>query len=165
MPPSNKPAIELKTMSEDAYQDYYQSSVEDYAQQMAAAGNVSQQEARAASQNQFSQLLPQGLNSDGQHLMSIWDLERQRVVGMVWVGERMRGETRQAVIYDIRVDENQRGRGYGTQTLRAVEKLVRGLGLTEIWLHVFGQNVGARRLYERLGYEITNVTMRKPLEA
>lgn len=165
MAPSSKPSIELQPMSEEAYQSYYQVSIADYAQQIAAAGNVSKQEALKASEDQFSQLLPQGLLTEGQHMMAIWDLERELVVGKVWVGERPRGETRQAVIYDIRVDEDLRGRGYGTQTLKAVEELVRTLGLTEIWLHVFGHNVGARRLYERFGYKITNLTMRKSLKS
>ena len=97
--------------------------------------------------------------------MSIWDLESDRAVGIIWVGERKRGDINQAVIYDIRVDEDLRGQGYGTQALEAVEELARQLGLTEIWLHVFGHNTGARRLYDRQGYEITNVTMRKKLEA
>lgn len=163
MTQADQPEIELKPMSEPAYQDYYQASVAEYAQELAAAGNVSAQDAQAASENQFSELLPEGLKSIGQHLMSIWDSENQRVVGMIWLGERNRGDTNQAVIYDIRVDESLRGQGYGTQTLQAAEEFVQRLGLTEIWLHVFGHNTSARRLYDRLGYEITNVTMCKKL--
>jgi len=60
--------------------------------------------------------------------------------------------------------EDLRGQGYGTQTLQAVEDMVRQMGISEIWLHVFGHNTGARRLYERLGYEVTNVSMCKKME-
>ena len=157
--------IELRPMSNQVFEAYYQESIDHYAQEMISAGNVSQVEARAASEKQFSDLLPDGLDSTGQHIFSIWDPGIKREVGIVWVGERKRGDLTQAVIYDVRVQENLRGQGYGTQALRAVEDLIRDMGISEIWLHVFGHNTGARLLYERLGYEISNVTMRKKLGA
>jgi ribosomal protein S18 acetylase RimI-like enzyme len=39
----------------------------------------------------------------------------------------------------------------------------RRLELSGIGLHVFGHNAGARLLYERLGYETTNLNMFKTL--
>jgi ribosomal protein S18 acetylase RimI-like enzyme len=156
--------IELQPMSKEAFKKYYDASVVEYAREMAAAGNVSQEEARAASEKQFADLLPDGLESPGQHIFTIWDQQNERSVGMVWLGERAHGQTSQAVIYDIRVDEGLRGQGYGSAALQAVEEVVQDLDLPEIWLHVFGHNTGARRLYDRLGYEVTNVTMRKKLQ-
>jgi ribosomal protein S18 acetylase RimI-like enzyme len=156
--------IELRPMSSRAFEAYLQMSIEEYAQEMVSARNVSQEDAQEASEKQFSELLPDGLDSTGQHLLSIWDPGSAKDVGVLWVGERERGEMLQAVIYDIRVMEDLRGQGYGTQTLQAVEDMVRQMGISEIWLHVFGHNTGARRLYERLGYEITNVSMCKTLE-
>jgi GNAT superfamily N-acetyltransferase len=156
--------IELRPMSSQAFEAYYQMSIEEYAQDMVSARNVSQKDARESSEKQFSELLPDGLDSADQHLLSIWDPGSEKDVGVLWVGERERGETPQAVIYDIRVLEHMRGQGYGTQTLQAVEEMVRQMGIYEIWLHVFGHNTGARRLYERLGYEVTNVSMCKKLE-
>jgi ribosomal protein S18 acetylase RimI-like enzyme len=155
--------IELRPMSPQIYQAYYDSSVTEYAEELVKAGNVSADNAQAATEKTFSQLLSNGLDTTGQHLMSIWDPKSESNVGMVWVGEREQGGKRQAVIYDIRVNEELRGKGFGTQTLRALEKMVHDMGLSEIWLHVYGHNTGARRLYERMGYEVTNVTMRKKI--
>jgi hypothetical protein len=45
----------------------------------------------------------------------------------------------------------------------AMEAEVKAMGLDRISLHVFGHNPGARRLYEKLGYETTNVYMAKQL--
>lgn len=156
--------IDLRPMSDQDYKEYYGDSIVQYAQDMASAGNVSPEEAQAASEKQFNDLLPKGLDSAGQHLMTIWDVENERCVGMVWVGERKRRDVSQAVIYDIRVAEDLRGQGYGTQALEAVEAKVHEMGFPEIWRHVFGHNTGARKMYERLGYEVANVTMRKNLE-
>jgi ribosomal protein S18 acetylase RimI-like enzyme len=150
-------------MSPQIYDKYLETSVTQYAEELVKAGNVSTENAQAASEKTFSKLLTDGLDTTGQHLMTIWDLESDCDVGMVWVGERELDGGRQAVIYDIRVKEELRGRGYGTQTLRAVEAMAEDLGLFEIWLHVYGHNTSARRLYDRLGYEVTNVTMRKKL--
>jgi GNAT superfamily N-acetyltransferase len=151
-------------MSSQVFKAYYQMSIEEYALEMVSARNISQEYAREASEKQFSELLPDGLDSAGQHLLTIWDPGCEKDVGTLWVGERERGEMLQAVIYDIRVLEDLRGQGYGTQTLQAAEEMVRQMGISEIWLHVFGHNTGARRLYERLGYEVTNVSMCKKLE-
>jgi ribosomal protein S18 acetylase RimI-like enzyme len=45
----------------------------------------------------------------------------------------------------------------------ALEARVISMGLDVISLHVFGHNRAARSLYEKLGYETTNVYMSKKL--
>ena len=58
-----------------------------------------------------------------------------------------------------------RRRGYGEQAMAAIEDKVRELGLDTIDLHVFGFNTAARALYEKMGYSVTDVNMRKRLIA
>jgi len=58
------------------------------------------------------------------------------------------------------------GRGEGARALAtaafaALEGEARARGLAGIGLHVFGHNPGARALYEKLGYETTNLHMFK----
>lgn len=49
--------------------------------------------------------------------------------------------------------EEDRGRGYGTDALRALVAFGFGqLRLERIWLDVYAGNPGARRLYERVGF-------------
>ena len=45
-----------------------------------------------------------------------------------------------------------RGQGTGTRLLAAAEDLARVNGFEEMSIQVYGQNTGAVRLYERLGY-------------
>ena len=45
----------------------------------------------------------------------------------------------------------------------ALEEEARRFGLTALALHVFGHNTAARALYEGIGYQITNINMRKDL--
>jgi RimJ/RimL family protein N-acetyltransferase len=42
-----------------------------------------------------------------------------------------------------------------------MEEVVKIAGLNVIGLHVFGYNTGARAMYEKLGFEVTDVMMRK----
>ena len=58
------------------------------------------------------------------------------------------------------IAQHQR-RGYATEAFAALEGEARSRGLAGIGLHVFGHNPGARALYEKLGYEATNINMFK----
>jgi ribosomal protein S18 acetylase RimI-like enzyme len=45
------------------------------------------------------------------------------------------------------------GQGIGSRLLMAAEDLARSAGFTEMSIQVYGQNIGAVRLYERHGYK------------
>jgi ribosomal protein S18 acetylase RimI-like enzyme len=47
--------------------------------------------------------------------------------------------------------------------MRALEGEAKRLGFKKLGLHVFGHNMIARGLYEKLGYAITNLNMAKSL--
>jgi ribosomal protein S18 acetylase RimI-like enzyme len=64
-------------------------------------------------------------------------------------------------LWDIWVNESDRGRGVGREVLALVEAEVRRLHGMSVGLSVFGSNDQARRLYERSGYEVVSVRMRK----
>jgi RimJ/RimL family protein N-acetyltransferase len=86
------------------------------------------------------------------------------VVGHVWLGDRnTRNEGRVAFVYEIRIDAEQRGRGYGRDAMLLLEDKARALGLDRIELNVFGGNEVARGLYRSLGYEERAVMMGKKL--
>ncbi|HET7142394.1 MAG TPA: GNAT family N-acetyltransferase, partial [Anaerolineales bacterium] len=61
------------------------------------------------------------------------------------------------------IEERFRGKGYGKSLMLLLEEKAREMGLKSLELHVFGSNHIARNLYEAIGYEITNVLMRKTL--
>ena len=82
---------------------------------------------------------------------------------MLWFAIETRQQKAIALIYNIIIDEAFRQRGYGKQAMQALEVEVQRLGVDEIRLHVFGNNTVARKLYQNMGYEETNVMMRKVL--
>lgn len=74
-------------------------------------------------------------------------------------------------IHDIAVLPDRRGRGIGHALLDAVEERARADGCCKITLEVLDDNLGARRLYENVGYgdggpgagDTTTLFMQKPL--
>lgn len=59
-----------------------------------------------------------------------------------------------AYLYSLRVMEMFQGQGIGTRLIQMAEGLIRDRGLEWVTIAVGKQNIGALRLYERLGYEI-----------
>jgi [ribosomal protein S18]-alanine N-acetyltransferase len=75
-----------------------------------------------------------------------------RPVGLVSINER---EERAGFLHLFALDvaEPLRRRGIGTRLIGRVETEARARGLAGVYLEVGTDNVTARRLYERLGYE------------
>jgi ribosomal protein S18 acetylase RimI-like enzyme len=109
--------------------------------------------------------LPDGVATKDHTLYDIEDEALGSKVGMIWLGRIMQGTKPAMFIYDFVIDEAHRRKGYGEQALLAAEVQAKALGYDTIALHVFGHNHAARALYEKLGYEITNVNMAKKLTA
>lgn len=68
-----------------------------------------------------------------------------------------------AVQVGVAVREDRRGAGIGTTLMRFAERWATQHGRTMLVLSAAFANSGARRLYERLGYEPYGVIMRKSL--
>jgi ribosomal protein S18 acetylase RimI-like enzyme len=84
-------------------------------------------------------------------------------VGVLWLGLSYPRDD-SVWIYDIEVDAEHRGKGFGRLLLAAAEEEARRAGATAMGLQVFGANAVARGLYESAGYEPVSIVMRKPLD-
>jgi len=82
------------------------------------------------------------------------------VVGFLWIAPQSEGSDAWWV-FDIAVEENHRGAGYGRAAMQLAEKAAAEHGASTLGLNVFGYNTVARGLYDSLGYETTAVQMRK----
>ena len=157
--------VRLVPMNEAEYQAYIDTAIREYAEDKVQAGNWQPEEALERSAQDFHKLLPAGVTTRDQYLYNIEDETLGTKVGIIWLARIMQGAQPIMFIYDFRIDEPFRRKGYGEQALRAAEERAKALGLDTIALHVFGFNHGARALYEKLGYEITNINMAKKLAA
>lgn len=151
--------VTLQPMKQEDFPQYLEHAVENYAKDKIASGNWSEEEGLELSKKEFNKLLPGGVNSKGNFLYSIFH-DQQRV-GMIWLAHPYKEN--EGYIYDFSILDNYQGQGYGKGAMKELEKIAKELGMIKIELHVFGQNQVARNLYEKMGYEITNVIMAKSI--
>jgi ribosomal protein S18 acetylase RimI-like enzyme len=156
--------VRLAPMTEAAYARYMETAVKDYAQAHVDAGDCDAEDALALAQADYDTLLPEGLRSKDNYLLSIHAGDSGEPVGIIWFAVRQHLKKKSAFIYDFAIRPEFRRKGYGADTLREVETLIAGMGIRRIGLNVMGWNHAARALYETLGYQVTGMGMRKLLE-
>jgi ribosomal protein S18 acetylase RimI-like enzyme len=151
----------LIPMTQPEFDAFLEQAIPEYAEDNVKAGYWGQEEALEKSRKEFEQLLPQGLKSENHYLYTLYD--GNDAVGIIWMRANVDRPTRSGFIFDVRIDEKSRGKGYGKQIMLLLEEKARELGLKSLALHVFGSNQVARGLYEKLGYEVSSLNVTKPL--
>lgn len=114
--------------------------------------------------DELAWLLPRGRLSPG-HLLWTADADGQQV-GFVWLHERRRSDGDHAFGYQLEVAEHLRGRGYGRAVLAEAERECRRRGVRSVRLVLSSpgsSGLGARSFYEQAGFEVTALSMGKPL--
>jgi ribosomal protein S18 acetylase RimI-like enzyme len=127
------------------------------------SGNWLPEEAKRRSREEHTQWLPDGFTSANQHLYTI-QLDGVPV-GDLWLSTGTGTVLGVGFIYDLFINEEFRRQGIATEAMRLLEREAYALGLSNLALHVFGGNLVGSALYEKLGYEITNINMSKSLSA
>lgn len=152
--------VTLRSMTQAEYDAFDGPMWEDYAKEGARNVGMSIEEARAFAAKQRAELLPDGLLTEGQRFWIVENADHQRV-GILWV--QLRAAQHETFIYNIEMEPAERGKGYGRQTLEALEAEVRPLGFTKISLSVFGDNTVAMNLYRKIGYQTVATAMKKDI--
>jgi ribosomal protein S18 acetylase RimI-like enzyme len=104
------------------------------------------------------------LSRPGNRIVIAEDEQGERL-GLLWFGINRNLVTGQeeAWIYNISVVPEHRGRGIGRVLMEHAEALARDGGFPILGLMVSSHNARARRLYEHLHFEASNIVMRKRL--
>lgn len=154
--------LRLRPMTHEEVSSWMDTAREAFAVERMEAGEP-EQAARHIADAQYADYFPGGRPAHRHELMVLE--EDGARVGMVWVGPHpRRPEASEAAwLYNIEIDRDRRGRGFGRAALRLVEAHLGRSGITELGLNVFGHNEVARRLYATAGYREAAVTMVKKL--
>lgn len=155
--------VELRPMTRERYDPWSVRSIAAYVTQVADSGLLPPDDARQKAERDFASLLPGGLDSPGARLWTAHDPEDGDEVGILWVGLTERSDGPFAYIYDIAVGAAKRRRGYGRGLMLAAHATLHAEGAAEMGLNVFGQNLGARALYDDLGYRAVATTFSRDL--
>ncbi|SFD40565.1 Protein N-acetyltransferase, RimJ/RimL family [Lentibacillus persicus] len=153
--------ITFQPMDEEQFNAYYATKLHAYAREHVKAGNWDKGEALEKAEKQFKLLLPEGVETEDHHLFIIKNDDES--IGTIWLYVKQTGQDKQAFIYDVELDENQRGKGYGTRTMAALEEYAKSQSISRIGLHVFAHNERALKLYQKMGYETKSYQMSKTI--
>src|SRR5512139_2701605 len=114
--------VRLVPMKETEYQSFLDLAIREYAEDKVRAGNWQPEEALERSGQDFQKLLPAGVATRDHYLYDIEDEALGTKVGMIWLARVRQGAHPIMFIYDFRIDEPFRRKGYGEQALRAAEE-------------------------------------------
>ncbi|EDE9629183.1 GNAT family N-acetyltransferase [Listeria monocytogenes] len=147
-------------MTASDLEDFLSTAITDYANEKVEAGIWDEEEALAKSQDSFNKLLYDGITTPNEYLYSIISGEK---IGYIWFHVDETRSGKHAFIYDFVIFEAFRGKGFGTKTLEALDALAKEMQITKIELHVFAHNQTAIGLYNKVGFQNTDITMAKYL--
>ena len=150
--------VKLVLMNSEEYQKYITSAIKSYAKEKVLSGNWNQEESIRKAEEEYTRLLPKGEKTESNFLYNI--LNDDKAIGVLWLARKSEKE---GFIYDINILEQYQGFGYAKEAMKQIEIVGKELGMNKIGLHVFGHNKVARGLYDKLGYQTTNVLMEKEI--
>jgi len=153
--------VKLVPMDPADYPAYLENSIREYAEDKVKSGQWKESESLEKSRGEFLHLLPDGVHTKNEFIYSIVNEETNQKIGILWVEIKMEESPRRAFGYDFIVYESYRGKGFGKQALQALDKILISMDVESMGLHVFGHNTTAFELYKKMGFEITNINMRK----
>jgi ribosomal protein S18 acetylase RimI-like enzyme len=133
-----------------------------YAEDLRDARGMTADAAAAEAAEATRAILPDGVRTD-RALVRAARVDG-RTVGWVWVMlPGVGGRPEMAWLYNIDIDPDHQGKGYGRALMLAVEAELRRLGVATWGLNVFGGNTRAVGLYESLGFRVTSQQMAKTI--
>ncbi|MFI8767085.1 GNAT family N-acetyltransferase [Streptomyces sp. NPDC053792] len=160
-PPALPEGVEVRPMTGDEYEAWEARAKEGFAQSWIDRG-VPEDQARTKAEDSHRKYLSDGLATPGVAIHVV--VRDGRPAGFLWTGRiELEPGRWAAFVYDIEVDAEQRGRGYGRALMLLAERVAHEAGDTRLGLHVFAGNTPAIRLYESLGYRTTYVNSAKTL--
>jgi GNAT superfamily N-acetyltransferase len=150
----------LVELSPDELTAWLPGSLASYVEDRVEAGEPRAVAERIA-REQRNRTFPGGKPAEGHHLFRV--VVAGEPVGIVWLGPSFSGDDAERYLYQVEIDEDRRGQGFGRAAMRAAEAWTVAQGARRLSLNVFGFNDVARSLYDSLGYVVSATNMYRAL--
>ena len=152
--------ILLRPLTDAEFPAYAAYFVPDYAADLAANSGLTPLQAHAAAAQDLSQSLPQGPQTPGQILLAITNAQ-DLLQGYLWY--ELQDNSRRAFCSTFHILPQFQGLGLASQALAAWQSRVQAEGATTLRLRVAPDNPRARHVYAKAGFQVSGITMTKPL--
>lgn len=156
--------MKLVDLNQTDFDKYLKRAISDYAKDKVKAGNFPEKNALELSRTGYEKLLPEGLQTKDHQFFSIFDDANNRKIGIIWIKLNLENGIREVWLYDFLIFEEFRRQGFGRRSLELLDKKAEELNADKVSLHVFGHNTAAISLYEKSGFQTTNINMAKFLK-
>jgi len=150
-----------RPMNADRLPEWIERSNAEYIDELVVAGRT-REDAKAHAGKFMVPTFPDGNVAPGHAVFDVLD-DAGATVGYLWIGTDTSEDPAAWWVWDIAIDADQRGHGYGRAVMLLGEEYAHLHGASTLGLNVFGSNAVARSLYESLGYETSALQMRKHL--
>jgi ribosomal protein S18 acetylase RimI-like enzyme len=156
-------SIRLRPLRDEEIPGFIEGLHDEYVRGLIEDAAMSPQEAEEKATSDHAALFPGRKPQTDHHMYVVEDESGDPVGHLFWAKRSAPGSGPRAFLYQIRIDERFRGRGYGREAMELLEDEVRAEGLPGVDLNVWGRNDLARSLYRKLGFEERAVFMTKEL--
>ena len=141
----------IRPMTAAEFDAFYRWSRENHARELMDEQNLSREAAMAEAEAELARMLPRGMDTADNHLMTI---EAGEPVGFLWTLHEETDGKKQSFLCDLAIWVPHRRRGYARAALARMEQLAAEAGCLQSVLFVSDRNEAARALYEKCGYQI-----------
>lgn len=151
----------LVPLDAQRFPSWCERSLAEYATDLVAAGETPEAAQRHAADSMRTAFPAGAPTADN----AVFDLvhDADGTVGYLWIGRDSSDDSTAWWVWDILIETEHRGKGYGRMAMLLAEDHARAAGARTLGLSVFGHNRAARALYESVGFDVTTVKMRKRL--
>lgn len=144
--------VYFRKMSLQEFDLYYENSIADYAKDLMKGENLKQEQAMVMAREEFSNMLPDGIETKDNFLMMLIDRDSGRMVGIIWYLYEFCQEIKQVFLSDLLIYEKERRKGYAMAALTEMEKLGKEAGCKESIIYVWKHNPAGIQLYKKCKY-------------
>ena len=155
--------IDLHKMSQTEYGQYRKKEIVKYAQMNVDSGKWEQLNSFRRAELDLKYFLPLHLPEEGIYFLKIVEQVTGNNVGTVCYGNPSNQPTDECYVYEIRILDEHKRKGYGQIAFKKLEEKLKRIGIKKIILDVSVNNEAAILLYQKWGYTITNYRMKKAL--
>jgi ribosomal protein S18 acetylase RimI-like enzyme len=155
--------LTLRPVTQAEYDEWLPWQEAGYARHIIDSGSLPPEAAREKARRDTARMFSAGLDTPGQLVFRLLAGDEAVPVGWLWLAVPGPDEPTMAWVYNVQVDEAQRGHGYGRQAMLLAEQEAHARGMSSIGLNVHGHNTVAISLYDSLGYTVMTQQMKKVL--